>query len=327
MKQSKLTLTVGIVVAVIFALLLFVFQVRTTEVAVVTTFGKPTKPITEPGAYFKWPWPIQNVYLFDKRIHSFEDTFEETLTQDSFNLLVMLYVGWSISEPDVFLRRFANGSVEEAQHTLEGLVRSAKQAVIGKSNFSDFISTDPEKVKLAEIERRILESVQNNQSQYGITVHFLGIKKLGLPESITEKVIARMEAERRKYVSQLEGEGEEQSTKIRSGAEKERDNILARAEAEAKRIRGEGEAEAAKYYSVFRQDPDFATFLQKVAALEQVLQGRSTLVLDQRTPPLDLLSPPEKTEESSTKENETGTPETPVQPDGLPVSSSSPPTP
>jgi len=37
------------VLIVIFALLLFVFQVRQSEVAVVTTFGKPTRNLTEPG--------------------------------------------------------------------------------------------------------------------------------------------------------------------------------------------------------------------------------------------------------------------------------------
>ena len=36
----------------------------------VTTFGKPTaQPYDKPGAYFKWPWPIQKVYKFDQRVH------------------------------------------------------------------------------------------------------------------------------------------------------------------------------------------------------------------------------------------------------------------
>jgi regulator of protease activity HflC (stomatin/prohibitin superfamily) len=31
---------------------------RQSEVAVVTTFGKPTRPITEPGAHLRLPPPI-----------------------------------------------------------------------------------------------------------------------------------------------------------------------------------------------------------------------------------------------------------------------------
>ena len=45
MKRNLFTLVIGAVLVVIFALLLFVFQVRQSEVAVVTTFGKPTRRI------------------------------------------------------------------------------------------------------------------------------------------------------------------------------------------------------------------------------------------------------------------------------------------
>ena len=41
MKRNLLTVIVGAVLVLIFVLLLFVFQVRQSEVAVVTTFGKP----------------------------------------------------------------------------------------------------------------------------------------------------------------------------------------------------------------------------------------------------------------------------------------------
>ena len=72
MKKNSLTLIIGAALIVLFALLLFVFQVRTTQVAAVTTFSKPTGEITNAGAYFKWPWPVQKVYYFDKRVQNFE---------------------------------------------------------------------------------------------------------------------------------------------------------------------------------------------------------------------------------------------------------------
>ena len=50
MKNNPLTFLIGAVLIIIFVLLLFVFQVRKSEVAVVTTFGKPTRDIVEPGA-------------------------------------------------------------------------------------------------------------------------------------------------------------------------------------------------------------------------------------------------------------------------------------
>src|SRR5258705_8391453 len=130
-KRNPLTIIVGLVLLVIFFLLLFVFQIRTTEVAVVTTFGKATRPITKPGAYLKWPWPIQRVHHFDQRIHNFESKFEQVLTPDNYSLLISVYVGWKISQPDVFFPRFG-GLIERAEENLEGVLRNASSGVVGK---------------------------------------------------------------------------------------------------------------------------------------------------------------------------------------------------
>src|SRR5437870_5207661 len=129
MNRNLITIGVGGLLLLIFVLLLFFFQVRQTEVAVVTTFGRATRPIKEAGAYPKLPWPIQKVHKFDNRIHSFEGKFEQVLTADGYNLLIMVYVGWSISEPDKFFPRF-NGSIPKAEESLEGLVRNSYSGVV-----------------------------------------------------------------------------------------------------------------------------------------------------------------------------------------------------
>ena len=52
MKNRIPTLIIGSFLLLIFLFLLFAFQVRTTEVAVVTTFGSISgQPRTEPGLY------------------------------------------------------------------------------------------------------------------------------------------------------------------------------------------------------------------------------------------------------------------------------------
>ena len=53
MKRNLLTVVIGAVLIVIFALLLFVFQVRQSEVAVVTTFGKPVAKHHRAGRVFQ----------------------------------------------------------------------------------------------------------------------------------------------------------------------------------------------------------------------------------------------------------------------------------
>jgi modulator of FtsH protease HflC len=169
MKRNALTLIVGIILLIIFFLLLFTFQVRQTEVVVVTTFAKPSaQPITEPGLYFKWPMPIQNVYRFDKRIHNFEDEFEQMLTADGNNLLASVYVGWTIQKPREFFNNFPTGKAESAEPQLKSLVRGTKQAVIGRHSFSDFVSSDPQQVKFTEVEQEILRNIKDSAlTKYG----------------------------------------------------------------------------------------------------------------------------------------------------------------
>ena len=290
MKRNLLTVVIGAVLVVIFALLLFVFQVRRSEVAVVTTFGKPVRDLTEPGAYFKWPWPIQKVYKFDQRVQNFEDKFSENLTADNNNLLTSVYVGWKISDAAAFFPKFAGGSVPAAQRMLESMLRSAKSAVIGKHPLSQFVNANPQDLKFDAIETEIEQSVQAElrTNQCGIEIEFLGIKKLGLPESITQTVFARMTSERTVLISKLQYAGEAEAQKIRSAADRQAAETIANADAAATRIRGEGEAEAAKTLPIFQQNPELANFLLRIAALQQSLNQRTTLIIDEHMPPFDL---------------------------------------
>ena len=291
MKENRLNLSIGALLIVIFVLLLFTFQVRTTEVAVVTTFGKASpRPIVDPGFKWKWPWPIQQVHRFDQRVHNFEGKFEQVLTPDGYNLLMMVYVGWNIREPQKFFPRFGE-STAKAEESLEGLVRNAYSGVVGKHPFSHFISTDDKELKFVEIEQEMLAKIQADAAanNYGIDIRFLGIKKLGLPESVTELVFERMKSEREVQASKIKFEGERLASDIRSAADLESAKMLADADAQATRIRSEGEKEAAKSFHVFQQNPELAGFLLKLNALELFLKEKSTLFLDADTPPLDLL--------------------------------------
>lgn len=290
MKRNVLTVLIGALLIVIFALLLFTFQVRQTEIAVVTTFGRPTRQILEPNLYLKWPWPVQKVYKFDRRIQNFEDKFTEDLTADNNPLLTMVYVGWRITDPQTFFPRFAGGSVPAAERMLENILRSAKSAVVGRHPLADFVNADPAALKFDQIEAEILAQVraQLQTNDCGLSVEFLGLKKLGLPESVTQTVFERMSSERKVLADQLESEGQAEAARIRSAAERTAAEQLSAAEAEARRIRGEGEAIAAQTLSVFEKNPDLANFLLRLESLEAALKERTTLIFDQRTPPFDL---------------------------------------
>jgi membrane protease subunit HflC len=291
MKKNLITVIIAAVLVVIFALLLFTFQVRQSEVAVLTTFGKPAdKNIDQPNLYFKWPWPIQQVYRFDQRVQNFEDKFSENLTADSTLLQVSVYVGWRISDAKEFFPKFAGGSVAAAQRQLETMLRSAKAAAIGKHNLSDFVNSDPAQLKFEAIEDEIKTAVQSELAthNYGMSIEFLGIKKLGLPTDVTTAVFDRMKSERTKLISKWQFEGEAEANKIKSAADRQAADVLANAAAAATRIEGEGNAEAAKTLAVFQQNPDLAIFLLQLEALKSSLNQKATLIFDERTPPFSL---------------------------------------
>ncbi|HEX4644166.1 MAG TPA: protease modulator HflC [Verrucomicrobiae bacterium] len=292
MKRNLLTILVGVLLIIIFALLLFVFQVRTSQVAVITTFGKPTgAPLTEPGAYLKWPWPIQQVHTFDQRIQNFDDKLEPALTADNYSLLTMVYVGWKISNPSEFFPKFRDGSIAEAERTLENIVRSAKSAVVCKHPLSDFVSTDEKQLKFAEIEKEMLAIIQSqvNSKGYGIEMEYLGVKKLGFPESVTAEVFKRMTSERQVLISKTQYDGEAKASNIRSEADRKSAEMVYDAEAAATKIRGEAQAQAAQYFAVFEKNPALANFLLELNALDLSLKDRATLIFDQHTQPFNLL--------------------------------------
>ena len=292
MKRNPLTLIIGLLLIIIFGLLLFTFQVRTTEVAVVTTFGKPTRPITEPGIYAKAPWPIQKVWTFDQRVQNFEDQLTQGLTQDSFNLLTSVYVGWKVSDPAAFFPRFAGSAnpIGTAESLLEQWLGNTKIAVVGKHPLSDFISTSDNGASFITIEKEILAAIQSQllTNNLGVEIEFLGIKRLQLPENVSQSVFDRMTSERKLLADHFQYEGEAEAQRIRSDGERKAAELLANAESQATRIKGIGEAEAAKSLAVFQQNPELASFIFRLNALESSLKERSVLIFDQQTPPFDL---------------------------------------
>ena len=295
MKRNSIIIIIGALLVVIFAFWLCAFQVRTTEVAVVTTFGKPTRSLNSPGLYFKWPPPAQRVYKFDQRVQSsdVESKFREDLTEDGFTLLTSVYVGWRITEPGVFLQKFPGG-VPAVEQQLSTLVSTHKSAVIGKHPLSDLVSASSNGSRFNDIENQILTSVDSEikTNDYGITIDFLRFRKIGLPDATTEKVFGRMTEERNRLVSAVQYEGESQAKIIRSDADLRASKMLSAAQGAALKIQGEGQTEAAKYLGIFEQNPELASFLFRLNALEDSLKDKSTLIFDQQTEPFTLFKGP-----------------------------------
>jgi membrane protease subunit HflC len=287
MKSIAITVFVLLIVTVL-GLCFVSFQVREIESALVTTFGKPTREITEPGWYFKWPPPIQWVYKFDSRTRILEADLGETTTKGAMPIIVNTYVVWKIAEPLKFFN--AVGTVKEAGSKLRSQLSDTQNKVIGQHDFSEFVNSDPSKIKFEQIQAEMLTDLQQAvREDYGIEIKALGIKQLKVSEDVSEDVFARMRAERNRKTEATIAQGNAEATKIKTDADSKKTELLAAAEARATVIRGQGDAEAAKYYKMLEADPDLAMFLRDIEALKKILQKRSTVVLSADTEPFKLL--------------------------------------
>ena len=284
------TMLLGLIVAVVLLTAVFSFQLNQTEVAVVTTFGRPAV-VSEPGLHFRWPFPFQKVYLFDKRIRCFEGSsgkLEETTTSDKNNILVGIYVDYRISDPKLFFEQLID--VKNAEEQLNNLMRSAKNNAFGQSTFNQIVNVNDAQRKLNAILADIKKNLASQMSKYGVEIVDVGINSLGVPQNITEEVFNRMIAECEKTAEEHLQKGEKDAKKITDDATAEASKVIAKAQAEAEKTRAKGEANAVKYYEVFKADPELAEFLRKLSALEKIVQGRTTLVLDTNVAPFDLLN-------------------------------------
>ena len=283
------TMLLGLIVAVILLTAVFSFQLNQTEIAVVTTFGRPAV-VETPGLHFRWPFPFQEVYRFDKRIRCYEGSsgkLEETVTKDGHNIIVGVYVNYRISDVNAFFSKLKD--VANGEDVLNTLMRSAKNTAFGQRNFDQIVNDNGKMLKLDAVTVDIKASLVKDTREFGIEIVGVGINTLGVPKTVTEKVFERMIAERKQFADKNLAEGKREAKEIRVKADLERDNIIANAEAQAQKLRAEGDAAAAKFYKEFAKDPELAGFLRKVDALRLIMEKDTTLVIDTNVPPFDLL--------------------------------------
>ncbi|MFM8577915.1 MAG: protease modulator HflC [Planctomycetaceae bacterium] len=279
MKNSFVTLVGGVLVALLLSHM-FLYQVRYDQVAVRTTFDRADEGSVQetPGLKWRWPWPINKVALYSKRLQVLEDKIEELQTADGKSVIVRTYLTWRIADPFAFYVTLKDPA--EADRQLSSRLREIR-GLISEYKFDQLVNVDRERLMLADIERRATEALGAalQQAGYGIEVESIGIHKIILPESTTQKVFETMIAARERLAENALQEGQAQASAIRSEATSARERILAFAERKAQSIRSQGDREAAVQYEVFARNEEFAIFLRKIEALQKMLDHNTTFVL------------------------------------------------
>ena len=289
MKNIAITIFT-IIIIVTLGLYLFSFQVRETESCLIMTFGRASKPITEPGWKFKWPYPIQKPVKYDSRMKVYYPEAEETSTAGGEPIIVNTYIVWRIADPLLYYNATSKKSMPE-EELLRSQIRNVQNSVIGRHDFSEFVNSDDTKISFEQIEQEMLAELRNSvaDAEFGIEIKTLGIKQLNVSADVSTKVFDRMRAERNRKAQDTISEGYAEVLSIQQDTKMISDTILAAASARAKIIKGKGDAEAAQYYEQLNEDPVLAEFLYVMDLLPEMLKDRTTIVLDTTKEPFDVL--------------------------------------
>jgi membrane protease subunit HflC len=272
--STRLSATLIGIAAALMLLTMSAYTVDQRERALVFQLGEIKEIINEPGLHFKWPL-IQNVRFFDNRLLTLDtpDT-ERFITSEKKNVLVDSFIKWRIDD----VRQYyisVQGDETQAQIRISQTVKSALQDEFGKRTVHDVISGERD-----EIMRIVREKLAEDAKRIGVMVVDVRLKRVELPQEVSESVYRRMEAERRAVASQLRSEGFSQAEKIRAEADRERQIIVAEAYKDAQRVKGEGDQRASAVYArAFGENPEFYSFYRSLEAYKQGLGKKGDVLV------------------------------------------------
>jgi modulator of FtsH protease HflC len=272
--NTKFNFVVLSVVTVLVIVAMSIFTVDQRQYALVFQLGEVKRVITEPGLNFKIPM-IQNVRYFDRRILTLDNNEPERfITSEKKNVLVDSYIKWRIVDPNLYYIS-VGGDEARAKTRLNQTVNAGLREEFGKRTVHDVISGERD---------RIMEDMRvkadTDARKIGVEIVDVRLKRVELPNEVSEAVYRRMEAERKRVANELRSEGAAEAEKIRADADRQREVIIANAYRDAQKIKGEGDAQATAIYGqAFNQNPEFYSFYRSLEAYRASFKNKSDLLV------------------------------------------------
>lgn len=267
------------IVLIIAALLMSMFVIPEGERGIVIRFGRVLKDnnnlarIYEPGLHFKMPL-FDRVKTLDARIQTMDGRSDRFVTSEKKDVIIDTYVKWRIEDFGQYYLATGGGNALTAEALLERKVTDVLRSEIGAREIKQIVSGPrnvavlPENADSSELTTeaakeameidgqrdQIMSEVLNDTREsamkdLGVYVVDFRMKKINLPDEISESIYRRMRAERESVARKHRSQGREKAEVIRAQAELEVATILAEADKTARVTRGTADAEAAKIYS------------------------------------------------------------------------------
>ena len=235
--------------------------------------GEIVQTDVQPGLHFKTPF-INSVKTFDSRLQTLDAEPERYLTKEKKNLIIDSFVKWRIVDAKKFYTS-TNGDIRIANMRLAQIIKDSLRAEFGNRTVQEAISRDR-----STIVKDITLSTQKDVASFGIELADVRVKRVDLPQDVSESVYRRMEAERTRVAKELRSEGAEAAERIRADADRQKVVILSDAFRQAETIRGQGDASAAEIYAKsYNKDKEFYAFYQSLNAYQEAFKDKSDVVL------------------------------------------------
>jgi modulator of FtsH protease HflC len=270
---------VGVLLVALMVLNGSLYVIKQTERAVVLRFGALIDVDSEPGLHAKIPL-VDEVRKFDARVLTLDAQPESFYTLEKKRLIVDSYSKWRIEDVEIYYRA-TGGDENVAKVRLAARANDGLRNQFGKRRLHDVVSGEREAL-MAELTAELNEAVLGT---LGIRVIDVRVKKIDLPDEVSDAVYNRMSAEREKLAREYRSQGKEQAEKIRADADRQVTIMEAEAYRDAERERGEGDAQAASVYAdAYNKDPEFYAFTRSLRAYESTFSGAGdVLVLDPKS--------------------------------------------
>ncbi len=264
----------GIIVAGFFLATSAVYIVDERQQAILFQLGEVVDVKTEPGLYFKIPI-AQNVRFFEKRILTMDaEEPERFITSEKKNVLVDLFVKWRIIDVKQYFIS-VRGDESLAQIWLAQTINASMRDEFGNRTVHDVVSG--ERDVIMEVMR---QKADVDARAIGVEVIDVRLKRVDLPQEVSESVYRRMEAERKRVANELRSTGAAESEKIRADADRQREVILAEAYRDAQKTMGMGDKEAAAIYAeAFEKDPEFYSFWRSMDAYKSSFKHKNDMLV------------------------------------------------
>ncbi len=250
-----------------------VFTVDERETALKLQLGEIREADYRPGLHFKLPL-VQEVLKFDSRIQTLDSEPALFLTSEKKNVKVDSFVKWRINDVRTYYTS-TGGNALRAGDRLAVVIQKRMKDEFGKRTIKQVVSGQRAKL----MEKFTLEA-KKEAAALGLEIVDVRLKRIDLPEQVSQSVYQRMSAERKKVAKQFRSEGEERAREIRAEADREREVIIAEAGRDGQKIRGDGDAQATgTYAAAFDSDREFYSLYRSLQAYRTAFTSKSDVLL------------------------------------------------